>query len=97
MLGTNTQEKADLLEEYLISTWIHGGSKEVFHDLFLEYLKTEEKTLFRTALKKYGLGDFEAEFVPHRAKIRLHELGFFGDENLYRGNDFDGENKGMRT
>ena len=83
--GTNTQEKADLLEEYLISTWIHGDSKEVFHDLFLEYLKTEEKTLFRTAFKKYGLDDFEAEFVPHRAKIRLHELGFFGDENLYRG------------
>lgn len=74
-----------MLEEYLISTWIHGDSKEVFHDLFLEYLKTEEKTLFRTAFKKYGLDDFEAEFVPHRAKIRLHELGFFGDENLYRG------------
>lgn len=43
------------------------------------------KSLFRTALKECGLGDFDAEFVPHLAKIRLHELGFFGDENLYRG------------
>ncbi|MCQ4637328.1 hypothetical protein NE619_11395 [Anaerovorax odorimutans] len=82
---TDAQKKADLLEEYLISTWIHGNSKEIFHDLFLEYLKTEEKTLFCVALKEYGLDHFGAEFIPHRAKIRLHELGFFGEDNLYRG------------
>lgn len=29
----DAQEKADLLEEYLISTWIHGNSNEIFHDL----------------------------------------------------------------
>lgn len=81
----DTQKKADVLEEYLISTWIHGDSKEVFHDLFLEYLKTEEKALFRVDLKKYGLDDFWAEFIPHRARIKLHELGFFGENNLYRG------------
>ncbi len=81
----DTRKKADVLEEYLISTWIHGDSKEVFHDLFLEYLETEEKALFRVDLEKYGLDDFWAEFIPHRARIKLHELGFFGENNLYRG------------
>ena len=69
----------------MVSTWIHGNSKAVFHDLFLEYIETEEKNLFRGALKEYGLDYFWAEFIPHRAKIKLHELGFFGKENLYRG------------
>ena len=81
----DVQDKADLLEEYLISTWIHGNSSEMFHDLFLEYIETNNKNLFRLPMKEYGLDDFEAEFIPHRAKIRLHELGFFGEENLYRG------------
>lgn len=81
----DAQNKSDLLEEYLISTWIHGDSIEVFHDLFLQYLETGEKTLFRTVLEKYGLDYFWADFIPHRAKFKLHELGFFGEYNLYRG------------
>lgn len=81
----DAQDKADLLEEYLISTWIHGNSSEMFHDLFLEYIETDNKKLFRLPMKEYGLDNFWAEFIPHRAKNRLHELGFFGEENLYRG------------
>ena len=81
----DTQDKADLFEDYLVSVWIHGDSSEMFHDLFLEYLETNDKTLFRSLMKEYRLDDFWAEFIPHRAKIRLHELGFFGGENLYRG------------
>ena len=81
----DTQDKADLFEDYLVSVWIHGDSREMFHDLFLEYLETNDKTLFCSLMKEYGLDDFWAEFIPHRAKIRLHELGFFGDKNLYRG------------
>ena len=81
----NTTEKADLLEEYLISTWIHGNSTEIFHDQFVEYVDTENDVLFSKAFKEYGFDDFWSKYIPHRAKIKLHELGFFGDENKYRG------------
>ena len=37
----DTQDKADLFEDYLVSVWIHGDSREMFHDLFLEYLETK--------------------------------------------------------
>lgn len=81
----NTTEKADLLEDYLISTWIHGNSMETFHDQFVEYVDTENEVLFSKDFKEYGFDDFWCKFIPHRAKIKLHELGFFGAENKYRG------------
>lgn len=81
----NTTEKADLLEEYLISTWIHGDSEELFHDKFKEYIATESELLFYNAFVEFGLDDFWGKFIPHRAKIKLHELGFFEDKNIYRG------------
>jgi hypothetical protein len=81
----NTTEKADLLEEYLISTWIHGDSEELFHDKFKEYITTGNELLFYNAFVEFGLDDFWGKFIPHRAKIKLHELGFFEDKNIYRG------------
>ena len=81
----NNIEKADLLEEYLISTWIHGNSEEVFYDKFQEYISTGSELLFYNAFLEFGLDDFIGRFIPHRAKIKLYELGFFGDKNIYRG------------
>lgn len=78
-------EKSDLIEGYLISTWIHGDSDEVFHDKFKEYVVTENTLLFSNAFVEFGLDAFEERFIPHRAKIKLHELGFFEDKNIYRG------------
>lgn len=69
----------------MISTWIHGNSTEIFHDQFVEYVDTENDVLFSKAFKEYGFDDFWSKYIPHRAKIKLHELGFFGDENKYRG------------
>ena len=81
----DAEYKSNLFEEYLISTWIHGDSTEAFHDLFLQYLETGEKTPFCIAMDEYGLDLFWVEYILRRAKNKLHELGFFGEDNLYRG------------
>ena len=46
-------EKSDLIEGYLISTWIHGDSDEVFHDKFKEYVVTENTLLFSNAFPEH--------------------------------------------
>lgn len=81
----STQEKANLIQEYLISVWINGGSEDMLYELFVEYIDTENEFIFNSAFKEYGFDNFWIRLIPHRAKIRLHELGFFGDENMYRG------------
>lgn len=83
--NTNSEEKAELIEEYLISIWINKDSNAVFYDEIVEFIETENKSLFYPFLKKYGFDNFWISIIPERIKTKLHELGFFGDENIYRG------------
>lgn len=70
----NTTEKADLLEEYLISTWIHGNSTEIFHDQFVEYVDTENDVLFSKAFKEYGFDDFGVSIYHIVPKLNFMSL-----------------------
>lgn len=79
--------KDSILADYLISVWIHGNSQEQFHDSFVKYLDGEKNSISELLpeLEKYGFDRFWIESGLSKAEYQLHELGYFGDKNKFRG------------
>lgn len=78
-------KKADLVEEYLVSIFIHDNSEETFYNLFIEYIDTEKGCIFFKVFRRYGFSDFWIQLILKGAKNKIHELGMFEEENIYRG------------
>lgn len=77
-------EKSDLLIRYLVSIWIHGKSNDIFYDEFCHCIKTESELPLVNRLKEYSLENYWIQRAISCARNRLHELGYFGEDNKYR-------------
>lgn len=77
-------EKSEILQEYLVSIWIHGKKTEAFNDDFRTFVETGNSASLSKSLKKYGLDTYWIDSAVWGARKRLHELGFFGNDNWYR-------------
>ncbi|MDR1630479.1 MAG: hypothetical protein LBS36_09765 [Oscillospiraceae bacterium] len=80
------QSKKDALTEYLISIWIHGKGGDKFFDSFEKYVAGNKDSCIdiRVELSVYGLDKLWVDYSLNFAKYQLHELGFLGDNNIFR-------------
>lgn len=76
----------NIFADYLISIWIHGNSKDKFYDEFVRYINGDNtvKDFFVNELSEYGLDLFWINYSLNTAQYNLHELGYFGENNLFR-------------
>lgn len=79
-------DKDKVLADYLVSIWIHGDEQEPFYDCFKAYINSGINcvNLMLLELKKYKFDNFWVERSLEMAKYQLHELGYFGENNLFR-------------
>ena len=80
-------EKTDLIEHYLVLIWIKNDKDALFYPEFKAYLENGKEGLLYLAIQeKYFTNDeFWIRQTYSRAKYRLHELGCFGEKNLFYG------------
>lgn len=77
-------EKSNLFQKYLVSTWIHGKNTDSFYNDFCAFVETGDSAFLIKSLVEYGLDSYWVNRAVSGARNRLHELGFFGDDNWYR-------------
>lgn len=84
--GLSYISKRDALTEYLVSSWIHGNSYDLFCDSFREYVAGEKDTCadICEVMSQYGIDKYLVDGSLTAAKYQLHELGFHGDNNKFR-------------
>lgn len=77
-------DKSDLLIKYFVSIWIHGDNNNLFFNEFNDYICTQNDVPLINCLKKNGLDDYWIDRSIRGAGHRLHELGYFAENNKYR-------------
>lgn len=77
--------RTDLLQEYLELIWIHNDEDAEFYAEFNELIETgHDQPLYSAIRNRYKIDDIWLRRMFTDAKYRLHELGFFGDGNMFR-------------
>lgn len=81
----DTIEKRDLIIDYLVSIWIH---KKIDYPLFMEineYIENnDDKAINKKLFNKYLKDRFWVESICKAVRYKLHELGFFEENNIFR-------------
>lgn len=85
-------DKTDLLARYLVLIWIHNETDALFFSEFKDYVENDKEERLHWAIQsKYHIDDdFWVRGAYYRARYKLHELGFFGEKNQFRGNTMQG-------
>lgn len=75
-----------ILADYFVSIWIQGNSEDKFYDAFTAYLGGDKNCILEIEqeLKQYNIDHFWIDMGLSSAKYQLHELGYFGDKNIFR-------------
>ncbi len=79
-------EKRDLLIDYLLSVWINGEKNQYF-DILNGFIYDDEKTAIEKLLyltNSFGIDRMWASSALNATRYKLHELGFFEDNNIFR-------------
>lgn len=85
VINNNFLRQAELLQKYLVISWIQQNPELPFFNEFKEYVDNNNDILINSALQSaYHFDKFWAENAYTVAKYRLHEIGFFGEKNLCR-------------
>lgn len=77
-------EKEDELQEYLISIYIDNRTSSLLYEDFKNYVDNSIKIPIICKLKSLGFDDFACRYTLHKSKSILHDLGCFGNINIYR-------------
>lgn len=79
-------DKDSVLIDYLVSIWIHGNKEDKFYDDFIGYIQGDRKCVckMQKELSQYGFDEFWISTSLESAEYQLHELGYFGDGNIFR-------------
>ena len=78
-------KKSKLLQEYLVKMWIQQNSQSPFFSEFNDYIENGSEDGIAFAIQTtYQLDKFDTVHVYNSAKYRLHELGFFSENNIFR-------------
>lgn len=84
----DNMQKTDLLRDYLVSIVIHNKENCLFYNEFCKYLNGKIDNYFIASFKAYDLDHFWVGYAFSGAKNKLHELGLFGSNNIYRTKTF---------
>lgn len=79
-------DKDNVLIDYLVSVWIHGNKDDKFYNDFVRYIQGDRKCIseMQKELSQYGFDEFWISTSLESAEYQLHELGYFGDSNIFR-------------
>ena len=78
-------KQSELLQKYLVIIWIQRNTELPFFYEFKEYLENGNSILLYSSLQaNYHVDPFWIEYIYQGARYRLHELGFFAEQNICR-------------
>ncbi len=79
-------EKRDLLISCLLSSWINGEQNKYF-EILNDFIYIDEETATKKLVSLTEIYNIEQMWVSsalNAARYKLHELGFFEDDNMFR-------------
>lgn len=79
-------DKDSILIDYLVSVWIHGNKEDKFYNDFIGYIQGDRKCIskIQKELFQYSFDEFWISTSLESAEYQLHELGYFGEANIFR-------------
>lgn len=83
---TSQLDKREILIQYFLSVWINT-EKNAFYDSFNEFINgNEQGAINRMVLltQQYNIDEIWISSSLNAAKYQLHELGYFGEQNMFR-------------
>ena len=85
---TDGLKKSDMLQKYLEIIWIQKECDMPLYKEFDEFIVSGDSSAIHRALRsEYGIDSFWVERTYKSANYRLHELGYFEDNNMFRNDN----------
>lgn len=81
-------DKKEIIIKYLLSIWIHQEKENEYYGIVQEFLSGDEifaQMRFQKQRHIEGIEKIWRESILYAVKYRLHELGYFGEKNWFRG------------
>ena len=79
-------EKAFELQKYLVSIWVNEERDKKFYNEFNTFIESNDIEVAVNAFKGFLVDEMYIRKAIHDAKSKLYDLGYFGEDNIFRKN-----------